>query len=107
MTRKAIVYTVLALAIGLGIASYADEEKTAPVSSSEGIPETISLDRVVKMYEPVPFSHEMHAAIAEDCGDCHHHSGAGQTPSCGKCHSATLAAKESGTNTGGVRPSSR
>ncbi len=96
MTRRAITYTILALATGLAIASYAGGEKTADISSPEGMPETISLGQVAKMYEPVSFSHQMRSAMAEACGDCHHHSGAGQTPSCGKCHPATLASKESG-----------
>jgi hypothetical protein len=91
VTRKKIAYTVLVLAIGIAIALY-----TSDVSSSEGMPETISLGSLAKVYGPVAFSHEMHSAMAEDCGDCHHYGGAGETPSCGKCHPATLASKESG-----------
>jgi len=91
VTRRAIAYIVLALVIGILIALH-----TSDVSSSEGAPEAISLGSVAKVYEPVAFSHEMHSVLTEDCGDCHHHSEAGQTPPCGKCHPATLASKKAG-----------
>ena len=91
MTRRTVAYMVLALVIGIVIASY-----TSDVSSSEGVPEAISLGSVAKVYEPVAFSHEMHSVLTEDCGDCHHHSEAGQTLPCGKCHPATLGSKKAG-----------
>jgi DnaJ-class molecular chaperone len=91
--RKTMIGTVLALCVGLMIASYAGGEKKAEVSSSENVPETYTLGRLAKVYEPVAFSHEAHALMAGDCATCHHHSEAGQTPSCDKCHGAS---KESG-----------
>jgi predicted CXXCH cytochrome family protein len=94
--RKTIIGTLLVLCVGLGIASYAGGEKKTNVSSSENVPEIFTLGRLAKIYEPVAFSHEAHTLMAEDCATCHHHSEAGQTPSCNKCHDASSASKESG-----------
>lgn len=52
----------------------------------EDIPETITLDSISNIYEPVEFSHAEHAEIADDCTTCHHHSEEGTTPSCRECH---------------------
>jgi DnaJ-class molecular chaperone len=92
-TNSTITATTLALYVGLVIASYAGTEKKAEASSSESVAETYTLGRLAKIHEPVAFSHEAHTLMAEDCATCHHHSEAGQTPSCDKCHGAS---KESG-----------
>lgn len=97
MIRKTIIGTLLALCVGLVIASYAGGEKKTEASSSENVPETYTLGRLAKIYEPVAFSHEAHTLMAEDCATCHHHSEAGQTPSCDKCHQASSGTEESGT----------
>ena len=94
MIRKTIISTLLALCVG--IASYAGGEKKTEASSTENVPETYTLGRLAKIYEPVAFSHEAHTLMAEDCATCHHHSEAGQTPSCNKCHGASSGSKESG-----------
>ena len=96
MTKKTIIYAILGFGVGLAIASYAGEEIKTEASSSENVPETCILSRLAKIYQPVTFSHQMHSLIAEDCAVCHHHSGAGQTPSCDKCHPVSLSSKESG-----------
>jgi hypothetical protein len=88
-TRSTITGTALALYVGLVIASSAGGEKKTEASSSENVPETYALGRIAKIYEPVAFSHGMHSLVAEDCATCHHHSEAGQTPSCDKCHEAS------------------
>ena len=49
-------------------------------------PETMTLSGLEKRYEPVAFSHSLHADMGGGCGDCHHHSPAGQTLACGRCH---------------------
>ena len=51
-------------------------------------PQTLTLSQLEQIYEPVSFAHEMHTLLAEDCAVCHHHSAAGQTPSCSTCHGA-------------------
>ncbi|RLB04706.1 MAG: hypothetical protein DRG50_08435 [Deltaproteobacteria bacterium] len=51
----------------------------------EDIPETIVLESLTNIYEPVEFSHGEHVDIADECAACHHHSEEG-TPSCKKCH---------------------
>jgi len=55
-------------------------------TKSEKVPRTLTLSQLEKKYEPVTFTHDMHAEMTDDCADCHHHSEAGQTPSCGECH---------------------
>jgi hypothetical protein len=94
--RKTIIYGLLALALGLAVVLYASDERRAEASSSAEVPESIILGDLAKTYEPLTFSHQMHSAIAEDCAACHHHSQAGQTPACAKCHKASTASKESG-----------
>jgi hypothetical protein len=93
--RKTIIGSLLVLCIGLGIASYAGGEKKTEASSTENVPEIFTLGRLAKIYEPVAFSHEAHTLMAEDCATCHHHSEAGQTPSCNECHGASSGSKES------------
>jgi hypothetical protein len=85
--KKAVIYIILTLATGLVVGSYAGGEKSAP--------ETLTLGSLAKTYEPVMFSHAMHSLIAEDCAVCHHHSPAGQTPACSKCHQASADSKDS------------
>lgn len=91
MTRRKTIFMVLALVIGVVIAWH-----TSDVCSSQGAPETIALGSMAKVYEPVAFCHEMHSVLTEDCGSCHHQSGAGETPPCSKCHPATLTSKKTG-----------
>ncbi|MDH4223756.1 MAG: cytochrome c family protein [candidate division Zixibacteria bacterium] len=69
-------------------------KKITRVSSTNkkprGMPEFFVLNRLEDIYQPVRFTHIMHTAFADDCAECHHHSPAGQTPSCSKCHSASF-----------------
>jgi hypothetical protein len=55
-----------------------------------GVPETIQLDSLSKIYGPVEFSHSYHAEMAGDCAICHHHSVKGSTPACGECHESII-----------------
>ena len=50
------------------------------------VPETLTLDSLVKEYGPVEFSHGYHAEMIGDCASCHHHSPEGSTPACSECH---------------------
>jgi hypothetical protein len=91
VTRKTIILTALALTVGLVIGSYAGGEKTDESSSTVSGPETLTLDHLTEIYQPLEFSHGMHSLISEDCATCHHHSPAGLTPSCNKCHQVSAA----------------
>lgn len=92
MIRKTVLAIIAALGVFLLIASYADGKKDT--SSSENVPETCTLGRLTKIYDPVTFSHEMHTLVAEDCVICHHHSKAGGTPTCRECHGVSSGSKE-------------
>ena len=50
-------------------------------------PETITIDSLTNLYEPVRFSHVRHARMAR-CKDCHHHTTGHQDmdPNCIRCH---------------------
>jgi hypothetical protein len=86
---------ILTLAFGLMVFSYAGRHGEAETFSPAQPPETLKLGHVEDVYEPVTFAHQTHSLIAEDCGVCHHHTQAGQTPACGKCHPTSAASKES------------
>jgi DnaJ-class molecular chaperone len=60
---------------------------------SKNEPETCTLRRLEKIYDPVIFSHEKHTNFADNCATCHHHSPIGQTPACGECHGAPFDPK--------------
>lgn len=60
---------------------------TAPYDEA---PDTLTLDRLQELYEPVEFDHAMHMA-GYDCSLCHHHTtGDGcEHPVCSRCHAST------------------
>lgn len=52
-------------------------------------PDTVELDALAQLFEPVNFNHKMHVEVADnDCAKCHHHTtGTPVTnPLCIKCH---------------------
>ncbi len=52
-------------------------------------PDTIVLDILADLYQPVYFAHELHATMAEmgdSCAICHHYSPPGHIPPCRECH---------------------
>jgi len=55
-------------------------------------PESVLLDRIAELYEPVEFSHAMHADVY-DCSRCHHHTAGTPTEDgfCGRCHQEAAA----------------
>jgi hypothetical protein len=66
----------------------------AAAQASQDIPETIVLDRLQELYEPVVFEHGMHAEML-DCSGCHHHLKGGTTnESCMKCHSSEAQVRD-------------
>ncbi|HTG01350.1 MAG TPA: cytochrome c3 family protein [Nitrospirota bacterium] len=51
----------------------------------------IKLDSIAKFYLPVRFDHAKHAAIAGDCGKCHHQHGNSASLPCRECHNLTVS----------------
>lgn len=51
-------------------------------------PDTIVIDTLAQLFEPVSFDHDMHVEIANSCATCHHHTTG--TPvedtNCARCH---------------------
>lgn len=66
-----------------------DEDKGKKLSSDQG-PEFIVLDELEELYDPVVFSHKMHAEMADmsgGCVSCHHFTPTNQShPPCKECH---------------------
>lgn len=67
-----------------------------PCAAMEG-PDTVEIDALAQLYEPVVFDHVMHVEVAEgSCATCHHHTTG--TPvedaECAKCHAKSGPADE-------------
>jgi hypothetical protein len=57
-------------------------------SAKEG-PEIVILDQIVDRYNPVVFSHKLHAEMSEmtgGCSSCHHYNTTGPVLACNTCH---------------------
>ncbi len=68
---------VIALLFGMaGFAGAAEE------------PDSVVLDSLANLYEPVEFDHLLHTELGEDCSICHHHTtGTGpENDNCARCH---------------------
>ncbi|MGW8321091.1 MAG: cytochrome c3 family protein [Thermodesulfobacteriota bacterium] len=62
-----------------------------PSGGSAEVPEEVVLDKLVEVYEAVPFSHAEHADMVDDgCPACHHHAPPGVYQKCGACHEKRL-----------------
>jgi len=64
--------------------------ETATHEVDEG-PDSVVLDKLAALYEPVIFDHKQHADMSKmggDCSTCHHYSPPGRIPPCGECHDA-------------------
>ncbi len=66
---------------------------SAPVArAADGAPQGIvKLDSISRDYTPVRFDHPKHAAIAGDCGKCHHQHGNSASLPCRECHNVTAS----------------
>jgi len=55
------------------------------------LPETIELNLLAKLYEPVILDHVLHADMY-DCSLCHHHTAAAETQNefCSRCHKTAI-----------------
>lgn len=52
-------------------------------------PDTFLIDEISELYQPVKFSHKLHADMAQmglECETCHHYSPKGHIPPCSDCH---------------------
>lgn len=53
-------------------------------------PDIVIINKLMKLYKPVIFSHELHASMSDmsgGCTLCHHYSEkSGEIPACSKCH---------------------
>lgn len=65
------------------------------------MPEQVSLDSMVELFESAEFDHTMHTELGEDCSVCHHHTtGTGNADErCVSCHGnspevATVACRD-------------
>ncbi len=53
-------------------------------------PDSMLIDDIADLYQPVHFNHKLHASMAQmgnDCATCHHYSPPGRIPPCKECHS--------------------
>jgi hypothetical protein len=58
------------------------------LAQAADMPEQVSLDSMVELFDGVEFDHDMHADLGEDCSACHHHTtGTGTLDErCIRCH---------------------
>ena len=66
-----------------------NEMVTVRQSPEEG-PNVVILDELVDKYQPVTFSHKVHAQMSEmsgGCANCHHYNTSGPILKCSECHS--------------------
>jgi hypothetical protein len=52
----------------------------------KAMPDTIVIKYLKNQYGPVTFPHAMHAALAGNCGKCHHQHNDKVSASCRECH---------------------
>ncbi len=60
-------------------------------------PDSMLLDELIDLYQPVHFNHKVHASMSQmnlDCGTCHHYSPPGQVAPCKDCHSVTAESSD-------------
>ncbi len=79
MSAKQILITLMTVLAGMTASSLA---------LAAEMPEQVSIDSMVVLFEGVEFDHAMHTELGEDCSACHHHTtGTGTTDErCIRCH---------------------
>ena len=82
-TRKKMLHTTLALAIG-SMLIWAEPGRAMEAADA---PETVEISSLSQYYSSVNFNHSMHTGIAI-CVQCHHHTTGGEVtnPNCIRCH---------------------
>lgn len=90
--KAVLAAAVLLLAGTLTVPGLAMDQSDAP--------ETVTIDTLSNLYQPVEFSHKRHSQLAR-CKDCHHHTTGHQDmdPNCIRCHahspaSSTVSCKD-------------
>ena len=80
MSVKKVVTTLMTALAFIAVGSMAQ--------AFDDMPEQVSLDSMVKLFEGVEFDHDMHIDLGEDCSACHHHTtGTGTVADrCVRCH---------------------
>ncbi len=83
LTRHQFAQAALAVALGALLA----RPSPGLAMDAADAPESLEIDSLSELYEPVTFDHLMHTEIAR-CAECHHHTtGTGPaSPFCGRCH---------------------
>lgn len=74
----------------LGVAAVVAACAIVPHSGIAGGPGKVELDSLTNLFAPVAFDHAMHADLAGQCAECHHHT-LGDAPAraeCARCHQA-------------------
>ena len=77
--KAVLAAAIISLASALSSSGWAMDQYDAP--------ETMAIDSLANLYQPVRFSHIRHTKLAR-CKDCHHHT-TGQEdmdPNCVRCH---------------------
>ncbi len=61
---------------------------TGSMAQAADMPDQVSIDTMVKLFDSVEFDHAMHTDLGEDCSVCHHHTtGTGTADKrCVRCH---------------------
>ncbi len=61
---------------------------TGSLTQAYDMPDEVSLDSMVELFDAVEFDHTMHTDLGEDCSVCHHHTtGTGTLDErCLRCH---------------------
>ncbi|ABQ27805.1 hypothetical protein Gura_3652 [Geotalea uraniireducens Rf4] len=59
-----------------------------PVCQGMNMPDSITLDSLVQLYDKVKFDHAKHINLIKDCAVCHHHTTGTlvEDPNCVRCH---------------------
>ncbi len=85
-TRKKILRTALALAIG-GVLTAPAQVWTMDAGDA---PESVTIDSLANLYGPVEFDHALHVEVTS-CEQCHHHTTGGDVTdkNCARCHSTS------------------
>jgi len=89
---KAVIAAAVLLLAGVlcpGTPSFAMDRLEAP--------ETVTIDTLAHLYQPVQFSHKRHTQLT-GCKDCHHHTTGQQDrdPNCMRCHAQSTEASKVG-----------
>ncbi len=88
-TVNMLFLTVWAALVSLGLLALAAAPERVDGKEMPGV---IVLKKIKNKYRPVTFNHEMHAAIAGNCGTCHHQHDEKARASCKECHAMNAGA---------------